>query len=125
MLLQHGHAKARIEGKDIFTGKKYIDISPTSHTMYAPVVETETWMVLDINDGFFSLMNEETSETNDDLPLPPAESEDPELASKIETSWEECSESGRDMYVIVTTAPTSDTAKEAHSQVTGFKTGTE
>ena len=91
--------------------------------MYAPVVTTETWMVLDINDGFFSLMNEETSETNEDLPLPPMESEDPKLAENIEATWEECSESGKDMFVIVTTAPTSDTAKEAHQQVTGFKTG--
>lgn len=30
---KHGHAKANITGTDIFTGKKVIDISPTSHTM--------------------------------------------------------------------------------------------
>ena len=37
---KHGHAKANITGIDIFTGKKVMDISPTSHTMYQPVVDT-------------------------------------------------------------------------------------
>lgn len=37
--LQHGHAKANITGVDIFTGNKYMDVSPTSHTMSAPVGE--------------------------------------------------------------------------------------
>ena len=36
---QHGHAKANITGVDIFTGNKYMDVSPTSHTMSAPVGE--------------------------------------------------------------------------------------
>ncbi len=30
---KHGHAKANITGLDIFTGNKYQDMSPTSHTM--------------------------------------------------------------------------------------------
>ena len=33
---KHGHAKANITGLDIFTGNKYQDMSPTSHTMWVP-----------------------------------------------------------------------------------------
>ena len=40
--LQHGHAKANITGVDIFTGNKYMDVSPTSHTMSAPVGKLAT-----------------------------------------------------------------------------------
>ena len=57
---KHGHAKANITGIDIFTGKKYIDISPTSHTMYQPVVDTNDWTVTDIDDeGFVTLMDDD------------------------------------------------------------------
>ena len=67
---KHGHAKANITGIDIFTGKKYIDISPTSHTMYQPVVDTNDWTVTDIDDeGFVTLMDDDGNQ-KEDLQLP-------------------------------------------------------
>ncbi len=33
---KHGHAKAKIVATDIFNGRKYEDVQPTSHNMFAP-----------------------------------------------------------------------------------------
>mmetsp|Transcript_35478 Transcript_35478/g.85717 ORF Transcript_35478/g.85717 Transcript_35478/m.85717 type:complete len:158 (+) Transcript_35478:136-609(+) len=57
---KHGHAKASITGIDIFTGKKYQDISPTSHNIMQPIVTRKNYQLLEIaEDGFLSLMDEE------------------------------------------------------------------
>uniref|UniRef100_A0A7S0MML5 Eukaryotic translation initiation factor 5A n=1 Tax=Cryptomonas curvata TaxID=233186 RepID=A0A7S0MML5_9CRYP len=52
---KHGHAKASITGIDIFTGKKYQDISPTSHNMMQPVVNRKEYQLVEIaEDSFFN-----------------------------------------------------------------------
>jgi translation initiation factor 5A len=74
---KHGHAKANMMGYDIFTGKKYEDISPTSHTMYAPVVHRSEWQFLnpDEDDVHCMLMNED-GVTREDVRMPPGNQED-------------------------------------------------
>jgi translation initiation factor 5A len=57
---KHGHAKASITGIDIFTGKKYQDISPTSHNMMQPVVGRKEYQLVEIaEDSFLTLMDDE------------------------------------------------------------------
>jgi translation initiation factor 5A len=57
---KHGHAKASITGIDIFTGKKYQDISPTSHNIMQPIVTRKDYQLLEISeDNFLSLMDDE------------------------------------------------------------------
>ncbi|AFP65430.1 translation initiation factor eIF-5A.2 (nucleomorph) [Chroomonas mesostigmatica CCMP1168] len=57
---KHGHAKASITGVDIFTGKKYQDISPTSHNIMQPIVNRKDYQLIEIaEDGFMTLMDEE------------------------------------------------------------------
>lgn len=51
---KHGHAKARCVGTDIFTGKKYEDVFPTSHNVDVPFVKKQD----------FDFMDCEVSETN-------------------------------------------------------------
>lgn len=80
---KHGHAKANITGLDIFTSKKYIDISPTSHNMVAPFVTNSNYTLTDIQEGFVSLMDE-GGEIREDLELP-----DGELGEKLTKELED------------------------------------
>merc|ERR1711862_283926 len=68
---KHGHAKAHIVAIDIFSGKKYEDLCPTSHNLEVPFVKKTEYQVLDANkdDGQVSLLKED-GETTHDLSLP-------------------------------------------------------
>lgn len=55
---KHGHAKANITGLDVFTGRKYVEISPTSHNMTAPAMFRSEWQLTDLSrDGGMTLMD--------------------------------------------------------------------
>ncbi len=55
---KHGHAKANITGLDVFTGRKYVEICPTSHNMVAPVMHRAEWQLTDLaRDGGMVLMD--------------------------------------------------------------------
>ena len=119
---KHGHAKARIEGIDIFTGKKYIDLTPTSHTCYRPNVKQTTYTLADIDeDGQISLMTE-AGEMRDDLDLPGEDSTDPELASKIKAAFETADDDGVELVVVVTTCKANSADAEPIEKVTSFRT---
>mmetsp|Transcript_76249 Transcript_76249/g.172384 ORF Transcript_76249/g.172384 Transcript_76249/m.172384 type:complete len:168 (+) Transcript_76249:69-572(+) len=68
---KHGHAKAHIVALDIFTGKKYEDLCPTSHNLDVPFVKRTEYQLLsaDAESGEVSLLLE-SGETKDDLNLP-------------------------------------------------------
>ena len=67
---KHGHAKCNFTAIDIFTGKKYEDIIPSTHTAHVPFVKRLEYSLVDISDdGFCSLMTEE-GETREDVKLP-------------------------------------------------------
>merc|ERR1712232_77047 len=68
---KHGHAKAHIVALDIFTGKKYEDLCPTSHNIDVPFVKRVEFQLLtaDEQSGEVSLL-QESGDTKDDLNLP-------------------------------------------------------
>merc|ERR1711937_864378 len=68
---KHGHAKAHIVALDIFTGKKYEDLCPTSHNLSVPFVKNTEYQLLnaDPDTGEVSLLLEDGT-TKDDLNLP-------------------------------------------------------
>ncbi|CAF1180113.1 unnamed protein product [Rotaria sordida] len=70
---KHGHAKVHMVGIDIFTGKKYEDICPSTHNMSVPNVKRVEYSLIDIDtDGYVSLMDD-SSDTRSDIKLPEGE----------------------------------------------------
>lgn len=98
---KHGHAKCNFTALDIFTGKKYEDIIPATHTAHIPVVTRKDFDLIDISDdGFLTLMDEE-GETKEDLKLP----EQPDnYARELKIAFEKASDEGKGLSVSVMTA---------------------
>lgn len=66
---KHGHAKVHLVAIDIFTGKKLEDLSPSTHNMEVPNVIRREFPLLDIDDGFLSLMTPD-GDTKEDVKVP-------------------------------------------------------
>ncbi|XP_022750249.1 eukaryotic translation initiation factor 5A-3-like isoform X2 [Durio zibethinus] len=80
---KHGHAKCHFVGIDIFNGKKFEDIVPSSHNCDVPHVNRIDYQLIDISeDGFVSLLTD-NGNTKDDLRLPTDEN----LLSQERTLW--------------------------------------
>lgn len=94
---KHGHAKCNFTAIDIFTGKKYEDIIPSTHNTSVPFVKRKEYALVDISaDDFCSLM-EEDGTVREDVKLP----EYPEnFAREIRANFE----TGKSWTVIVLSA---------------------
>jgi len=81
---KHGHAKVHLVALDIFTGKKYEDICPSTHNMDVPNVKRQDFQLSDIDDeGFLSLMDD-NGDCREDLKLP-----ENELGAEIKKKWDD------------------------------------
>jgi translation initiation factor 5A len=82
---KHGHAKVHMVGIDLFSGKKYEDICPSTHNMDVPNIKRTEYSVIDIdNDGYVSLLDD-SSDTRSDIKLPEGELGQ-EIKSKFDNS---------------------------------------
>lgn len=91
---KHGHAKVHLVATDIFTNKKLEDLSPSTHNMDVPNVQKNEYPLLDIDDGFLSLMKEDGS-SKDDVKLPEGE-----LGQKIQQDFND----EKDLLVMIVSA---------------------
>ncbi|EGR47866.1 hypothetical protein MKX07_003675 [Trichoderma sp. CBMAI-0711] len=102
---KHGHAKVHLVALDIFTGKKYEDLSPSTHNMDVPNVTRREYQLIDISDdGFLSLMNDD-GDLKDDVRMP-----DGEIGEKINKLFKI---DEKDTNVVVLTSMGEEAAIEA------------
>ncbi|PWO01288.1 eukaryotic translation initiation factor 5A-2 [Tilletiopsis washingtonensis] len=91
---KHGHAKVHLIATDIFTQRKYEDISPSTHNMDVPNVTRNEYQLVNIDDGFLNLMSGDGS-SKDDVKVPEGE-----LGEQIESGFED----GKDLMVTIVSA---------------------
>jgi translation initiation factor 5A len=107
---KHGHAKVHLVGLDIFTGKKYEDICPSTHNMQVPNVARFELELLDLSeDLYFSLMGEDGT-TRDDLKL--TENCTPSTAEAIRELLKSAEGSGERVIATVWKALGEEVVKE-------------
>lgn len=86
---KHGHAKVNMVATDIFNGKKYEEISPSTHNMDVPNVRREDYQLVDIEDNEILSLMDGNAEIRIDISLPEGE-----LGGNIERDFNENSEKG-------------------------------
>jgi len=91
---KHGHAKVHLVAIDIFTQKKLEDICPSTHNMDVPNVRRTEYQLMNIDDGFLNLMDNDGN-TKDDVKLPESS-----LGDEIQSGFEE----GKDLLVTIVSA---------------------
>lgn len=80
---KHGHAKCNFTATDIFTGKKYEDMIPSTHGTTVPIVNKTEWEVIDIEGDELTLMDEGGNQKTDlNLPTYPDN-----MAQEIRDAW--------------------------------------
>merc|ERR1712187_151403 len=98
---KHGHAKANITGLDVFTGRKYVEISPTSHNMTAPTMFRNEYQLVSVNkDGELELMDD-VGKMNSSLQLPKdTHGEFTQLSQRVMAKHKDCPDN-RAVFVTV------------------------
>lgn len=79
---KHGHAKVHMVGLDIFTGRKYEDICPSTHNMNVPNVSRKDYQVVNIEEGFTHLMDD-GGDVREDMKVPEGD-----LGKEIQTKFD-------------------------------------
>ncbi|WFD42484.1 translation initiation factor eIF5A [Malassezia psittaci] len=91
---KHGHAKVHLVATDIFTNRKYEDISPSTHNMEVPNVTRREYQLINIDDGYLNLMSNDGT-SKDDVKVPEGE-----IGEQINAAFDD----GKDLMVTIVAA---------------------
>lgn len=97
---KHGHAKCHFVAQDIFNGKKYDELTPSSHNCDVPNVTRTEYSLIDINDEGFVTLMDDAGGTREDLSLPSGTDDATKLADAIKELFGD----GQEVVVTVTKA---------------------
>lgn len=104
---KHGHAKCNFTAIDIFTGKKYEDIIPSTHTAHTPVVKRIEYSLNDVpaeDTEPVTLMTDE-GEIREDVLLPPWPDN---YARELKKAFEDAQSQDKEIKVVVMSAMGKD-----------------
>lgn len=93
---KHGHAKVNMTGIDIFDGKKYEDMSPSTHNMEVPNVKRTEYNLIDLTDEGYLMLMDDSGDIREDLHC----KDNDELFSEIKKKLE----NGEEMMISVLSA---------------------
>lgn len=122
---KHGSAKVRIEGRDIFTDKKYMETTSVSHLLYRPRVGTILYTLtdMDMEDCSLSLMDEQGG-MNYSFDLPSendSSASESDLGEKIKAAFEKMNDNDTQVIIVVTKCKKNEHDEEAAEIITSYK----
>lgn len=91
---KHGHAKVHLVATDIFTQRKYEELSPSTHNVDVPNVRRSEYQLVNIDDGFLNMMLVDGT-PKDDVRVPEGE-----IGEQITQAFED----GQDLMVTIISA---------------------
>jgi translation initiation factor 5A len=94
---KHGHAKCHFVAIDIFSGKKYESLEPSSHNCDVPNIGRKEYTVSDINDEDYVSLLDEGGNIREDLKLPTGTEDSDKLAISIQENYK----AGNEMIITV------------------------